>query len=159
MISVRPGSATSCDLSQGHWRLVVVQAAAGGRGGLALALRYPSAMPLLFDPSGRPMAVAEFQQYVLAIASIEIADNAEDLRKVAEVALERGAHEADLERVTEAMSLFKNLPRLREETFQSCLKEARGIVDGYWAIVDWLRNATRTRAELKIADAQLVLEP
>lgn len=159
LTSVRPGSTTSCDLGSGHWRIVVDAVSVGGHPGLGLVFRYTPAVPFTITPAGAPLAFGDYAQYVLAATRIEIADNIDELKPVARVALERGTLEEDKARTSEAMNLFKNKPRIREETFQGCVRDAHAVISGYWALVMWFTEAERLRKEFPCGDARLVVEP
>lgn len=157
--SMRPGALTSCDLGAGHWRLVVVAVPNARAPALALALRYPPNPPITFMPNGAAFGLAEHAQLVIATAPIEIATAVDEVKPIAQVALAGGSLEADTARTTEAMNFFKNNPRMREETFQACLRDALAVVDGYWKVATWVLNTERTRTEVACADARLILEP
>lgn len=160
LTSQRPGALTSWDLGTGHWRLVVVAVPGARSPALALALRYPPNPPLVFSPTGAVIGLADHAQLVIATAPIEIAQAPGEVEPVARVALAGGSLEADIARTTEAMNLFKNNPRLRDETFQACLRDALAVIDGYWKIASWVQLPPgRERLEIACADARLILEP
>jgi hypothetical protein len=150
---------TSCDLGHGHWRLVISAVPMGQKAALGLAIRYPPPQPFLLPVTGQPIPLGDYAQWVFATAPIDIAESPQELVPVAQAALERGSLEADKERTTEAMNLFRNKPRLREETFQACLRDTLALLDGYWSLVAWFQTMPREPRTLMIADAQLVLEP
>lgn len=121
-------------------------------------MRFPPSVPIIFTPAGQPISTSEHAQWILATASLQIAQNVDEVKPIARVALLGGTRIADTERTTEAMKLFRNSPRLREETYQACLRDALAIIDGYWNIVDWFAHPTRERSEITCADARLILE-
>jgi hypothetical protein len=159
LISVRPGSVTSCDLGVGHWRIGASALPVNGEAALGLVLHYTPAAPFTITPQGVPVSFNGYAFHLLAAAAIDIAENVDELKGVADKMLEQGAQEEDHARATEAMNLFKNKPRIREETFQGCLRDTLALIDGYWSLVAWITSDPRARSTLQIADAKLVLEP
>ncbi len=159
LTSVRPGSMTSCDLGHGHWRLAISAVPVGPKAGLGLVIRYPPPQPFLLPVGGQPIPLGDSAQWVFATATIDVAESPQELIPVAQAALERGSLDADKERTTEAMNLFRNKPRLREETFQACMRDTLALIEGYWSLVTWFQTSPRELRSLAVADAQLVLEP
>lgn len=155
LLSQRPGALTGVDLGAGIWRLLIVEGIAQGKPALELALRFPPAVPFAISPAGQVVGYAEYQQVVLAAVRVEIAQQAEELKRIAAVALVEGTREGDRKRTEEAFALFKNLPRLRNETYEACLADALKLVDGYWNLAAWILDAQRSAQTWEIGDARV----
>jgi hypothetical protein len=150
---------TSCDLGGGWWRLQIAAVPSGGRAGFALVYRYPSATPLMSDGRGGWLVSSDYAQLALAVADVDFAEKVEDLKPVTDVAIISGDRDKDIARTTEAMNLFRNLPRLKEEALALALRDISAVIDGYWAINHWHREGCKHRIEVTVADAVLVGVP
>lgn len=158
LISQRPGALTGVDLAAPAWRLTIVAGTADGKGALQLVYRFPPSVPFTVY-NNQVMGFADYSQLIIASAAIEISQGAEDLKRVAAVALDGGTRAEDVRRISEAMALFRNLPRLREEAYKACVADATALVESYWNVVEWVTNEERTRQVWKVGDAQLVGVP
>lgn len=158
LLSQRPGALASVDLAAPAWRLLIIAGDVGGKGALQLVYRMPPAVPFTVSATA-VLGFAEYHQLIVASTHIEIAQGVEDLKRVAAVALDGGTRADDVRRVSEAMALFRNLPRLREETYKACLADAVTLVEGYWNLVEWVLSDDRARVTWKLGDAQLVAVP
>jgi hypothetical protein len=161
LTSYRGGGITSCDLGSNWWRLQIAAVPSGGRAGFALVYRYPPASPLIAtgNPTQPWISATEYAQLALAVADVDFAGEVADLKPVADVSIISGDREKDVARVSEAMNLFRNLPRLKDEALALALRDVVAVIDGYWAINRWHRAGCVERLEVTVADAVLVGAP
>jgi hypothetical protein len=156
--SYRGGGLTSVDLGGSWWRLLIAAVPSPRGAGLGLVFRYPPAMPIVASGNSW-ISTAEYAQLALAVADVDLAEGVADLKPVAEVAIASGDRDKDVARVTEALNLFRNLPRVKEETMESITKDVVAVVDGYWKLINWHRAGCGERLEVVLADAVVVGSP
>jgi hypothetical protein len=158
LTSYRGGGLTSVDLGGGWWRLQVAAVPSARGAGLGLVYRYPPAMPIVAN-GGSWLATSDFAQLALAVADVDLAAGVADLKPIADVAIAAGDRDKDVARVTEALNLFRNLPRVKEETMEVITRDVVAVVDGYWKLVAWHRAGCGDRIEVMVADAVIVGTP
>jgi hypothetical protein len=158
LASYRGGGFTSVDLGGSWWRLQLAAVPSTRSAGLGLVFRYPPAMPIAAN-AGQWVAMAEYAQLALAVADIALAESVDDLKPLAAVAIASGDRDKDVARATEALNLFRNLPRVKEETMDMITKEVIAVVDGYWQLQRWHRGGCVDRLEVVVADAVIVGTP
>lgn len=156
LVSCRRGGITGVDFTA-SWRLLVdaVPRADGSGAAFALVYRFQPGVPIV-DIGGRPMAVGAFSQVVLAAANVDVAETPDALKPVATVALLGGDRDADVARTAEAINLFRNLSRVRNETMEAVLHDCTAIIEGYWQIRTWLAAGSQERLQTAIVDAQIL---
>jgi hypothetical protein len=175
LVSRRPGGLRIVPMD-GLGCLLITAVTVARHPAFALAWRYPTALPFIANPhagtqqtdprvppnpwAGAPLwqDVRSFQTEVIAAAPIEFAPDTSSVQRVADVALDAGTREGDCQRTVEAMTLFRNLDRLREESLDAATQACVGIVQAYWVIAEWMSApAEQHPPSLRAGDAFLVL--
>jgi hypothetical protein len=161
LLTRRRGSFTSVDLGIGHWRFAIAAVPTTAGAGLGLVLRWPPVVNAyaFVQPGMSALPLGDNAQWVLVVAEVALAQTPADLEPVARVALENGSVDADVARTAEAMSLFRNMTRFREETLKAGIESTTALIRAYWQLSDWVMAAERQRVELSVGDATIVGTP
>lgn len=137
IVAGRPDDTVVVDLSSGVYRAHIGVGAWHKTPCLTLALGYPP-NPAAVVVNGVLTSLTSMAMVALARVPLDFATSNEDVARVAEAAVSMGSQEADVQRVKESMTLFRNLPRIRIEALDAATAEAERLVIAYWALRQWM---------------------
>lgn len=139
LVAGRPDDTVVVDLSSGVYRAHIGVGAWHKIPCLTLALGYPP-NPAAVVVNGTLASLSSTAVVALARVPLDFAQSTEEVHRVAESAVSLGSQEGDVQRVKEAMNLFRNLPRIRLESLDAATAEAERLVIAYWALRTWMLN-------------------
>lgn len=137
ILSLEKGQTTEFNLSSlAFWRLGMGVTGYRGTPCLGLMLRYPPGSPE--------------NQVCLAKVKCTIAESAEEVQRVAAVALDGGTLDLDQDRAKEAFNLFKNNPKIKGDVLERTIEEAYELIKAYWIIRLWAQEGYRQDKKLTV---------
>jgi len=89
-------------------------------------------------------------QVALARSTVPIAENHQEVMRVAKVATEGGTLDADTSRMVEAFNLFKNHDGLKGNSLETCITDAKKILEAYWGVRLWIEGNFKEDKEIKL---------
>ena len=163
LISLRPGALVSgVDLAAVSWRLAFGAMAWDDVGCFGL-IYIPLPLPVEpvirdYDVYSRPLqqlVVADPAYVQLGLARIPVAfasgpDGIAGMAKVAVAANDSETAIVCRTRVTEALNLFRNGPKVQEGAVASAAARVLTVVDAAWGVRDWIAQGSATRMEWTI---------
>jgi hypothetical protein len=158
VVACQPDGVAVADL-RGPGRMSLAGVTWQGSPAFALAWRYPPNPAALMRPDGVTVSLASFGVMALIRAPMAVAQHESEVQRVAEAAMQGGTVEAANQRLTEAMELFKNLPRVRQEVLASCIADAVTLLQAYWQIREWLAAGCSEKTTVEACSHRLVLLP
>lgn len=147
LLSRGPGYTTGIALQQNaFWRLMLGAVMAEHTPALALCLRYPPG--------------ADANQVALLRIPVSVAQSAEEVSRIAAVALSLGSLEDDSKRIEEAYALFRNNPRVpSQQVLTDAVERGQALVRIYWQLTDWLLSVPDQEFRAEIENQVLVGVP
>lgn len=137
IVAGRPDDTVVVDLSSGVYRAYIGAGTWHKTPCLTLALGYPPS-PAAVVVNNTLTSLASMAVVALARVPLDFAQDIEAASRVSEAAVSMGTQEGDVQRVKEAMNLFRNLPRIRIEALDAATAEAERLVIAYWALRSWM---------------------
>jgi hypothetical protein len=138
LLSSGPGSLTGLRLEQNaFWRLQLGVTVVDQTPALALVVRYPPGLP--------------DSQIALLRVPVGIAQDAQEVQRLADVGLSMGTQEEDMRRLAEAYQMFKNNPRTPSAlALEEATKAGQRLVEAFWQVREWIIEGSTTRLTLTV---------
>jgi hypothetical protein len=155
--SVQPGSIVGVSLDHFAWRLTLAAVMWGKTPALGLVFAYETPTPYLMV-NGQMQDITGALKISLLRCPVQFADSLQDLGPVAEAALKGGDEVADIARMTEAFTLFRN-SKVRQDLIDMVVKEATEVIKAYWHLATWIGEGCRDRTEYLALGTRLVGAP
>lgn len=145
------GNTTGVSLNMlAFWRLAIGSTMDNMGGSyFSLIFIYPPSAGMTFDQA----------KIVLSRIHVPMATNQHEVERVASVSLQGGTLELDLQRMTEAFTLFRNNPRTKSEAVDATIKDASDIIGAYWSLKAWLISAVKEDKTISVNGYDIVCQP
>jgi hypothetical protein len=144
LLSSGPQGTTGVDLgNNAFWRLQLSVVMVDQTPALALVVRYPPGEP--------------HNQVALLRVPVSVAQDPQEVVRIAEVGLDTGTRDGDMARLKEAFQLFRNNPRVPgQAVLQGAIEEGTKIVTAYWDIREWLFAGAKENLHIKLDTQELL---
>ncbi len=139
ILALRPGSIVGGDLGHVAFRITLGATTYGEHPCFALQYEYAPATSALYRPVDSQYHQLPFDALSLVRVPISLAENQEEVARIASVATGSGSDEIDAKRLAEAFELMKNRARsVAQEQLTACVRDAGEVVKAYNAVRAWI---------------------